>query len=244
MPRCARWYLTDQLWALCIPKGLGQMSAHANELALAWFLASDGWCGPDGRRPTVRWVRWSAVGVLGMSRRGVDQPDGAFVVIDGVADAAAAGYLVLPLFHVTAVVPVPCQVASEPVLAVMVRPGPRVGAQDLQAATGIRQRVAAQLLPAGRRVAGAEPDIPLAFRRRAGEPVTAPRAHAMTSAGPKSPSVGASARAYCPLSALIRAVARHPAITSCAFWSMVSSAASASAAISSAVTSVRSAADR
>src|SRR5258708_40165228 len=40
--------------------------------------------------------RWSAVGVLGMARRGVDQPNGAFVVIDDVADPAAAGYLVLP----------------------------------------------------------------------------------------------------------------------------------------------------
>lgn len=66
--------------------------------------------------------RWSAVGVLGVSRRGVDQPDGVFVVIDGVADAAAAGYLVFPLFHVTAVVPVPCQVAAEPMLAVVVCP--------------------------------------------------------------------------------------------------------------------------
>lgn len=75
--------------------------------------------------------RWSPVGVLGVSRRGIDQPDGVFVVIDGVADAAAAGYLVFPLFHVTAVVPVPCQVAAEPMLAVVVCPGPRVGAQDL-----------------------------------------------------------------------------------------------------------------
>src|SRR5260370_25061258 len=41
-------------------------------------------------------ARWSAVGVLGMARRGVDQPNGAFVVIDDVADPAAAGYLVLP----------------------------------------------------------------------------------------------------------------------------------------------------
>jgi hypothetical protein len=43
------------------------------------------------------------------------------------------------------------------------------------------------------------------------------------------------------LSALIRAVARQPAITSCAFRSMVSSAASDRAAISSAVNSARSA---
>ncbi len=129
---------------------------------------------PGRRRPLAWWVRWSAVGVLGMSWRGVDQPDGAFVVIDDVADSAAAGYLVLPLFHITAVVPVAGQVAAEAVLAVVVRPGPRVGAQDLQAATGGRQRVAAQLLPAGRRIAGAEPDIPLVVRRRDGDPVTAP----------------------------------------------------------------------
>src|SRR5215472_96608 len=176
------------------------------------FLASDDWRGPDRSRPMSH---WSAVGVLGVSRRGVDQPDGVFVVIDGVADAAAAGHLVFPLFHVTAVVPVPCQVAAEPVLAVVVCPGPRVGAQDLQAATGVRQRVASQLFPAGRRVTGAEPDIPLVFRRRDCDPVIATGAHPAISAGPKSPSVGASARAYSHLSALTRAVARHPAITSC-----------------------------
>ena len=47
-------------------------------------------------------------------------------------------------------------------------------AQDLQAATSVRQRVAAQLFSADRRIAGAEPDIPLAFRRRDGDPVTTP----------------------------------------------------------------------
>src|SRR5258708_39483694 len=118
-------------------------------------------------------------------------------------------------------------------LAVVVGPRPRVGAQDLQAATGIRQRVAAQLLPADRRVARAEPDIPLAFRRRDGDPVTAPGAHPVTSAGPESPS----ARAYCLVSALIRAVARQPATTSRAFSSMLSSAAADSAATSPAADS-------
>src|SRR6266568_3364213 len=133
-------------------------------MQMSWYLPGSwprmaGAGGPD-KRPMVR---WSAVGVLGMSGGGVDQPDGAFVVIDGVAYSATAGYLVLPLLHVTAVVPMPCQIASEPVQAVMIRPRPRVGAQNLQAAAGIRQRVAGQLRPAGRRVAGAEPDIPLVF---------------------------------------------------------------------------------
>jgi hypothetical protein len=64
-------------------------------------------------------------------------------VVDDVADSAAAGYLILPLFQVTAVVPVLRQVAVKPVLSVMVCPGPRVRAQDLQAPSSVRQRVAA-----------------------------------------------------------------------------------------------------
>jgi hypothetical protein len=55
------------------------------------------------------------------------------------------------------------------------------------------------------------------LRRRYGDPVPAPRAHVNASTGPKSPSAGASACGYRLLSALICAVARHPAITS---WAM------------------------
>jgi hypothetical protein len=71
------------------------------------------------------------------------EPERRTFATDGVANSAAAGYLVLPLLHVTTVVPMPRQVAAEPVLAVMVRPGPWVGAQDLKATTGVRERVAA-----------------------------------------------------------------------------------------------------
>jgi hypothetical protein len=85
----------------------------------------------------------SAIGVFGMARRGVDQPDGALVVIDDVTNPPAAGYLEFPLLQVTAVVSVPRQVTSKPVLAVMVCPGPRVGAQYLETAPGVRQCVAA-----------------------------------------------------------------------------------------------------
>src|SRR5258708_18839411 len=112
-----------------------------------------------------------------MSRRGVDQLDGVFVVIDDVADRPPLVTSYSQLLHVTAVVPVCCQVAAEPVLAVVVRPRPRVGAQDLPAATGIRQRVAAQLLPADRRGAPAQPRIPLAFPPPRRAPVTTPAGH-------------------------------------------------------------------
>jgi hypothetical protein len=60
--------------------------------------------------------------------------------------------------------------------------------------------------------------------------------------GPKSPWVGVRACRYRPWSALIRAVARQPAITSCAVRSMASSAASDSAAMSSSAKPSRSAA--
>jgi hypothetical protein len=80
--------------------------------------------------------RWRA-------RQDSNQPHGPVVIVDGVADAAAAGYLVFPLLHVTGVVPVGGQVASEPVLAVVSCPGPRVGAEGLQASPGVGQGMAA-----------------------------------------------------------------------------------------------------
>ena len=52
------------------------------------------------------------VGVLGVAGWGVDQPDGAGLVVDEVAAPAAAGDLILPLFQVLAVVPVRGQVAA------------------------------------------------------------------------------------------------------------------------------------
>ena len=82
------------------------------------------------------------------------------------------------------------------------------------------------------------------FGQRSGDPISAPRAHPMASTGPKSPSVGVTASMCWPLSALIRAVARHPATTSRALPSMVSSAASDRPATSSAAKSELSDADR
>lgn len=72
------------------------------------------------------------------------------------------------------------------------------------------QGVPARLFPPGGGIAGAEPDLPLAGWRRDRDAVSSAR-----------------------VSALIRAVARQPAMTSCALRSMASSAASDSAEISS-----------
>jgi hypothetical protein len=69
-----------------------------------------------------------------------------------------------------------------------------------------------EFLPADGGLAGSKADVPAAFRRRHGDPVPPARAHAIASTGPKSPSVGVTARACRSGSALIRAVARHPAI--------------------------------
>ena len=60
-----------------------------------------------------------------------------------VAERSSAGFLRLLLSHVMAVMPVPGQVTAAPALALMIGSGPRVGAQDLQAPTGISQCVAA-----------------------------------------------------------------------------------------------------
>src|SRR6185437_4284 len=78
-----------------------------------------------------------------------------------------------------------------------------------------------------------EAHIPFISRWRSGDPIAALRAHALTSTDPKFPDVSWSARAYSLLSALMRAVARHPASTSWTFASASSSAASDSAATSS-----------
>ena len=92
-----------------------------------------------------------------MARGCVDQPHRPVVIVDDVADAAAAGDLVLPLLHIAAVVPVGGQVTPEPVLAVVPCPRPRIGTQRLQASPGVREGVAAQFLPPVRGIAGAEP---------------------------------------------------------------------------------------
>jgi len=84
--------------------------------------------------------------------------------------------------------------------------------------------------------ARADMRLALVAAMRDGDAVAAPRTHARASTEPKSPSVGASACAYMLLSALMRAVARHPAMTSCALPSMVNSAASESAAMSIQIT--------
>ena len=129
----------------------------------------------------------SAVCVFGMARGCIDQPHCPVAVIYDVADAAAAGHLVLPLLHIAAVVPMGGQVTAEPVLTVMPCSRPRVGAEGFQASPGVRQGVAAQFLPSVGGVAGAEPDIPLILRWRDGDPVPATRAHPRAWTGPKSP---------------------------------------------------------
>jgi hypothetical protein len=62
--------------------------------------------------------RLLVVGVLGVPGRGVDQPDGPGLVVDEIADPAAAGDLVFPLLEILAVMTAAGQIAPEPVLAV------------------------------------------------------------------------------------------------------------------------------
>ena len=68
-----------------------------------------------------------------MARGRVDDPDGAVVVVDYVPYSAAAGYLVLPLFEISAVVSVGREVSAKPVLSLVVGPRPWVGPHDFHA---------------------------------------------------------------------------------------------------------------
>jgi hypothetical protein len=70
----------------------------------------------------------SAVGVFGMAGGCGNDPDCAVVIVDHVADASAACDLVLPLFEVSTVVPVRCEISAEPVLALVVGAATRLGA--------------------------------------------------------------------------------------------------------------------
>lgn len=137
----------------------------------------------------------SVVGVFGVAGRSVDQPYSAIAVVDGVADTPTAGNLVLPLFQIDAIVAVRAKVPAQTVLAVVAATRSGVGAEGLEAASGIGQREAAQLLPAACGVTGAEANIPLFDGRGNSDPVAALGAHAVASTGPKSPPVGASAAA-------------------------------------------------
>jgi len=55
-----------------------------------------------------------------MPRRGVHQPHRVILIIDDVPDPASAGYLVLPLLKIPAVVAMRRQVSTQPMLPVMV----------------------------------------------------------------------------------------------------------------------------
>jgi hypothetical protein len=79
----------------------------------------------------------SAVGVLGVARRCIDDPDFSVVIADQVAYAPAACDFVLPLFEVPAVVPVRCEISAEPVLSLVVGTGTWLGAEGLQASAGV-----------------------------------------------------------------------------------------------------------
>ncbi|CNE93611.1 Uncharacterised protein [Mycobacterium tuberculosis] len=81
----------------------------------------------------------SPVGVLGMAWGCVNDPDCAVVIVDHVADASATRDLVLPLFEVTTVVSVHCEISAESVLALVVGAGTRLSAYGLQTSTGVRQ---------------------------------------------------------------------------------------------------------
>lgn len=72
----------------------------------------------------------SAVGVLGMSGRGIYEPYGALGIVDHIAHPSATGDLVLPLLQIAPVVPMGGQVSTQPVLTVMVRTRARVCPQD------------------------------------------------------------------------------------------------------------------
>ena len=91
---------------------------------------------PNGlaRRACHRLVRMaiaapgcSAVCVLGMVWRCVDEPHRAVLVVDHVADAAATNDLIFPLLQVAGVVLVGGQVAAETVLAVVAGSRARAG---------------------------------------------------------------------------------------------------------------------
>jgi len=135
------------------------------------------------------------VGVLGVLRRGIDEPHDPSLVIDDIANAASAGHLVLPLLQVLAVMPVSGQVAPQPVLPLRVRSPAWLGLQDLETSPGIGETVAAQFFPARPCFLGAKAHIPLAGRRRDRDPVATPGAQAGAPARPKSPSVGSRAAA-------------------------------------------------
>jgi hypothetical protein len=68
----------------------------------------------------------------------VNNPDYAVVIVDHVADASATRDLVLPLFEVTTVVPVRCEISAESVLALVVGAGTRLSAYCLQASASVR----------------------------------------------------------------------------------------------------------
>jgi hypothetical protein len=62
----------------------------------------------------------SAICIFGMPRRGVHQPYRVILIINDVTYPAAAGYLVLPLLKIPAIVPMRRQVPAQPMLPVMV----------------------------------------------------------------------------------------------------------------------------
>lgn len=82
----------------------------------------------------------SAVCVLRMSRRSVDEPDGPMIIVNDVAHPPAARYFVLPLFEFAPTVAVRGLIPAKPVLPVVIGVRARVRAQDLQTATSVRQR--------------------------------------------------------------------------------------------------------
>jgi hypothetical protein len=71
------------------------------------------------------------LGVLGVSRRGVDQPDGTALVIDRIPHATTAGHFVLPLLEIFAIVSVRRQLSAKPVLPIMACPATGIGMEDL-----------------------------------------------------------------------------------------------------------------
>ncbi len=168
-----------------------------------------------------------------MAGRGVDQPHGTHPVVDDVPDATSTCDLELPLFEILAVVTVNREVATETMLALVIRARAWIRAQDFKTAPCVGQGVPAQFLPPPCRITGGEANVPLIVRRGNGDTIPAFGTHTETSTGPKSPLVGLRASAYSAGSALIRAVARQPTITSSALLSKSSSAASDRASTSS-----------
>jgi hypothetical protein len=82
----------------------------------------------------------STVGVLRVSGRGIDDPHRAIGVADHIPYAAATGDLVLPLFEVTTVVAVGCEISTKAVLSFVVGPRTWLRAQGLKASACVRQR--------------------------------------------------------------------------------------------------------